>query len=168
MKSAEPSIPLAAPPVTLPVSVTSPGQSDVQPTPMVPPVPPMEITAADSPLVSSVAEQSSIEGDSRRLDHGLRKWAACAAIGISLVMYLVGVKVIFATLKAAGAPTPISWHLAVAALAACFTVPTILLLAVLKSTNTTTKHDRADSLHEALGKGLVGLCEKIIKGVEKS
>lgn len=160
MQSPEPSIVSVTPAPIVP--------SAVPPPPPAPVVPPVEIPVVDSPPVSSVAEQSSIEGDSRRLDHGLRKWAAWAAIGISLVMYLVGVKVIFATLKAAGAPVPISWHLAVAALAACFTVPTILLLAVLKSTNTATKDDRTDSLHEALGKGLVGVCEKIIKGVEKS
>jgi hypothetical protein len=137
------------------------------PEPSIPNLPPQ---ALGEPVVSAKDEKKDLEGPSRQLDHSLKSWAGYGALAIALVSYLAG----FALIGIFAGMHPryprvdaASWHVVVAMLVALFSVPTVLVLAVLRNSVTAQKAASADSLHEAIGQGLVGLIDRLTKMVAK-
>ena len=55
-----------------------------------------------------------------------------------------------------------SWHVLVVALIALFTVPTVLVLAVLRSASIVTKDAEADSLHAVIGTKVMSLIDRLL------
>lgn len=99
------------------------------------------------------------------LDHSLRSWSGYGALLLALLMYAFGVVAIALFLGFLPAIAPAAdgdaWHIVVAVLVALFSVPTVLVLAVLRSTSAVKKDAEMDSLHAAVGEKLMSWLEKI-------
>lgn len=127
--------------------------------------------------LSSLPGADSMRGDEEKafarggqvLDRGLRRIAGYGALVIAGVLYLVGLclAVKFSRAVPIGTVAP-SWHIVAATLAALFTVPTVLVLAVLRSASIKTKDAEADSLHAAIGTKVMAVLDKFIDGAVKS
>lgn len=144
-----------------------------QPTPLPatePSIPDLPPEALGEPAVSGKKEAKELEGPGQRLDHLLKSWAGYGALVIAAVSYVSGFLLI--ALFAGVFPRyprvdAESWHIVVAMLVALFSVPTVLVLAVLRNSVTAQKAASADSLHEAIGQGLVGVLDRLAKMVAK-
>jgi ABC-type glycerol-3-phosphate transport system permease component len=127
-----------------------------------PPVP------VDEPGIPA-SEAESIEGDARVLDLSLRRWAGRGALVLVALMYGAGF-VAIATFMGAFAcygfdrATHDDWHLVVSVIVALFSIPTVLILAVLRSTSNFQKDATADSVHEAMGKAVMNWLNKAAGG----
>ena len=125
------------------------------------PIPPIEIPQA-RPLD---AKESSWFGEGQRLDHKLRYLAGYGALGLAMLMYLFGVAAIWLFMGLSPCLVPRAtadmWHIVVAVLIALFSVPTFLLLAVLRSTNLLRKNDQEDSLHGVVGEKVLGALDRM-------
>lgn len=103
-------------------------------TDVAPPLPPEEVPRS-SPLEKK--ESSDTFGEKgRKLDHNLRSIAGYGALVLALMMYAAGLAAIgiFLGLVPAIAPAAKAdqWHIVVAVLVALFSVPTFLVIAVLR------------------------------------
>lgn len=110
-------------------------------------------------------ERDQIEKDGSQ-SHNIRRIAAYGGLLIVLVLYACGVFAIalfLGLLPPYKAVAPEMWHIVALVLAALFTAPTVLLLAVLRAT---TRRDDgpATSVHEALGQALMKILEKLVDG----
>jgi hypothetical protein len=87
---------------------------------------------------------------------------------VATILYTAGLVLAFEFAKPGpiGLPLP-SWHVIAATLAALFTVPTVLVLAVLRSTSLASKDSEADSLHAAIGTKVMSLLDKLVDGAVK-
>ena len=123
---------------------------------------PVEIPAESGPLEN--AEATLLE-DGRRLDHRLRWFAGYGALALAVIMYLAGLGAA-ALFLGLYLPFPAvkadMWHIVVATLAALFSVPTVLLLSVLRSTTVVRKDAETDSLHAAVGEKVMQVVDRII------
>ncbi len=114
-------------------------------------------------------ERNQLERDGSQ-SHNIRRVASYGALAVVLGMYGFGVFVIALFLglvpcfPAVGAD---KWHIVVTVLAALFTVPTVLLLAVMRST-TATRRDEGlpQSTHEALGQAVSKIFDKIVDSIK--
>jgi ABC-type amino acid transport system permease subunit len=97
----------------------------------------------------------------KRLDLSLRKWAGRVSLTVAIISYIVGIllAVRFACMVESQLP---SWHVVIAILVALFTVPTVLVLAVLRSASLATKDADADSLHAVIGTKVMNLIERLL------
>ena len=109
------------------------------------------------------AEKSDLS-DAERLDLGLRRSAGYAALAIAVLLYAAG---LFAVGGFVGlypcwiAPAqPEGWHIVLAVVAALFSVPTFLLIGVLRSTGKSGGGDGAPASAVDL---LVKVLEKLAK-----
>jgi len=110
---------------------------------------------------------NQIERDANQ-SHYIRRLAAYGALGIAFLMYLLG---LYAVLHIAGLlpdTTPFAsnmWHIATIVVIALFSVPTVLVIAVLRTSTKSIVQDElnATSLHEWAGKSVVGAIEKLVK-----
>lgn len=120
------------------------------------------------PDKASKKEAVDLFGAGLALDLNLRRIAGYGAIAVATILYGVGVclAVAFSQPAPLGLSVP-SWHVVAATLAALFTVPTVLVLAVLRSTSKSTKDPEADSLHAAIGTKVMAWLDKIVDGVVK-
>ncbi|WP_162593951.1 hypothetical protein [Variovorax sp. PBL-E5] len=108
-------------------------------------------------------ELSTFNTDGRKLDVNLRRASGYAALVIAGLLYVAGlgaIAVFMGLVPKIPAASNDHWHLVVAAVAALFSVPTVLLLAVLRSTGNFQKDAGVDSIHEAVGKKVMGVLEK--------
>ena len=124
-------------------------------------IPLVEVVSASGDS-ASLDERKQLEHDGKRLDHGLRKWAARGALLMALLLYLGGLAAIVLFLGLCPhypAVSPEMWHIVAVTLIALFTVPTILLLAVLRSTNAVTQSEISTPA-EWVGEKVVALLEK--------
>ena len=123
---------------------------------------PVEVPPPPGPLEREERQKYSTDG--KRLDHSLRTWAGYGALGLVVLMYAAGMGAIglFLGLWPCIVPraTHDMWHIVVATLVALFSVPTVLLLAVLRSASLHTKDEEMDSVHAAVGQKLMGMIEK--------
>ncbi|MDR2853091.1 MAG: hypothetical protein LBV61_08600 [Burkholderiaceae bacterium] len=132
------------------------------------PTDPASIPAVDVALIHDadekvLAEQQAFDKSGRQLDRNLRRVAGYGALVVAGILYCVGICLV---LQSVG-PTPVNvqapnWHTVIAAFVALFTVPTVLVLAVLRSTSFATKDAQADSLHALIGTKLMSLVDKLI------
>lgn len=132
-----------------------------------PPLPP-EVVPEPTPLEKKEANTTFGE-KGRKLDHSLRTLAGYGALLLALVMYSSGLAAIalFLGLFPCIAP-PVEadqWHIVVAVLVALFSVPTFLVVAVLRSANLLRKEAADDSHDPDWREALMRLMEKVVDKV---
>lgn len=102
----------------------------------------------------------------QQLGHRLRRIAGYGGLLLALVMYAAGLcaAALFMGLWPEIVPraTGDMWHIVVPTLVALFSVPTVLLLAVLRNTSNAAKDEELDSIHAAVGQKVMDLIEKWI------
>lgn len=123
---------------------------------------PVEIPTESGPL--ETAESTLLE-HGKKLDHRLRWIAGYGALMLAVLLYAAGLGAA-ALFLGLVAPYPAvkadMWHIVVATLAALFSVPTVLLLSVLRSTTNIRKDADTDTLHVAVGEKVMLLFDKLI------
>ena len=110
------------------------------------------------------AESTSF-GDGQKLDHRLRVVAGYGSLIFALALYLSGLGAIALFLglcPSYPAAESDMWHIVVATLVALFSVPTVLLLSVLRSTGQSRSSAESDSLHSAIGERVMQLFDRLI------
>ncbi len=108
-------------------------------------------------------ERNQLEKDGSQ-SHNIRRIAAYGAIIFAAALYLAGVGAIalfLGLIPSTTAATPEMWHIVVAVLIALFTVPTVLIVAVLRVTSPTQSTELPTTVHEALGKMLEKIVDKV-------
>ncbi|MCI1012240.1 hypothetical protein HWE04_00105 [Herbaspirillum sp. C7C2] len=131
-------------------------------TQLVPPVTPPKTKRW--PFGSERDERKQIEKDGSQ-SHNIRRLAAYGGVIFSGVLYLAGLGAIALVLGVVPGHDRVdssSWHIVVAILVALFTVPTVLLIAILKVTSPSQAGDLPTSVHEALGKMFEKVVDKVI------
>lgn len=112
----------------------------------------------------SERERNQIEKDGSQ-SHRIRRWAAYGGIGFAFVLYVAGLFAIGLFLGLfpgchKGAD-PAMWHIVIAVLVPLFTVPTVLLIAILRTSTPSPNTELPASSHEALGKWIEKVVDKI-------
>jgi len=115
----------------------------------------------------SQAERNQIERDASQ-SHNIRRLAAYGALFVAFLMYVAGLCAVvrIAGLLPAVSPfAPDMWHIATIVVIALFSVPTVLVIAVLRASVKANAQEEltATTLHEWAGKAVVGAVEKLTK-----
>ncbi|MDD2917390.1 hypothetical protein [Rhodoferax sp.] len=108
-------------------------------------------------------ERKQIEKDGSQ-SHNVRRLAAYGGVVVSAILYLAGLGVIalfLGLIPGHGRVDPSMWHIVVAVLVALFTVPTVLVIAILKVTSPSHASELPTTAHEALGKMFEKVVDKI-------
>jgi hypothetical protein len=95
------------------------------------------------------------------LDLHLRRAAGYGSLIAAAILYLVGVGLATRFALVTGCQAP-SWHSVIGILIALFTVPTVLVLAVLRSSSFLTKDADVDSLHAIIGTKVMALIDRFL------
>jgi len=95
--------------------------------------------------------------------HNIRRWASYGALGLALVLYLAGLFAIASMLGFLGNDrfTADMWHIATVVVMALFTVPTLLILAVLRSLTKSSETKDIITVHEQVGQFVLKFLEKL-------
>lgn len=126
-------------------------------------LPPVE---APAEIDSLAKEESSFLEDGKKLDHSLRSLAGYGALILAVLMYMAGLAAIAFFIGLCpnyGRVSEGHWHLVVSTLVALFSIPTILVLAVLRSAGQKHADKELDSIHSAIGEKVVSVIEKILE-----
>lgn len=94
-----------------------------------------------------------------------RRIVLIGALVIALVLYALGVLAIlahFGVISVGSVPKPLDWRHYVTTIVALFTVPTILTVAVLKSTGKASAHESSDGPQEAALSRALGVIETMV------
>lgn len=108
-------------------------------------------------------ERNQLEKDGSQ-SHNIRRIAAYGAIALAACLYVAGVGAIalfLGLIPSIAAATADMWHIVVAVLIALFTVPTILIVSVLRVTTPAQSTELPTTVHEALGKMLEKIVDKV-------
>lgn len=109
-------------------------------------------------------ERKQFEKDGSQ-SHNVRRVAAYGGLFVSITLYTAGLFVIAVFLglwPCAVKITSDMWHIVVAILIALFTVPTVLVIAILKVTSPAQDSELPTTAHEAIGKLFEKFVEKIL------
>ncbi len=140
------------------------GESVLAPTGAGQIVPPIKAPSTSWwPLGAERDERKQIEKDGSQ-NHNVRRLAAYGGVAVSALLYLAGLGAIalFLGLIPGHARVDSSmWHIIVAVLVALFTVPTVLVIAILKVTSPSQASELPTTAHEALGKMVEKVVDKI-------
>ncbi len=131
------------------------------------PIPPVEPPKTGTGISwqfwkSAPDERCQLEKDGSQR-HKLRRLAAYGSIFFAGLLYLAGLATIGLVLGICPEYKPVAadmWHIVVAVLVALFTVPTVLVIAVLRVTGTQADESLPTTAHEALGKMLEKIVDK--------
>lgn len=128
------------------------------------PIPPVEVPKASLGWLwrSEPDERGQLEKDGSQR-HNVRRVAAYGGIFFAGLLYLAGLGAIglFLGLLPPHKPaTADMWHIVVAVLVALFTVPTVLVIAVLRVTGPQADESLPPTAHEALGKMIEKILDK--------
>jgi len=112
-----------------------------------------------------MAELSQLERDASQ-NHNIRRVAAYGALACAAALYAAGlyaVAHIVGLVSEVHRFTPEMWHIATIVVAALFTVPTVLILAVLRATSKAAqpRGHAGEAIHEWLGRTVVDAVEKL-------
>lgn len=138
---------------------------DSPPQPLPTQIPPV---VAPGPTGALARKEKGQFTDAEELDHSLRKWAARGGlVGVALfyVAGLLAVGLVLGVCPHYPAVSADKWHIVVSVLVALFSVPTVILLAVLRSASLMRKDEASDSLHEAIGQKVMSVLDKVIEGM---
>jgi hypothetical protein len=127
-----------------------------------------DVSAPDGRLGSKVSgELQQFEKDGVQ-SHLIRRWAAYGGLFCAAILYVAGLYSVGlflgvwpSTPKVCDVCTE-NWHIVVAVLFVLFSVPTVLVIAVLKMINPTTKAELPTTAHEAMGRLVEKAIEKLI------
>ena len=118
-----------------------------------PSLPPEEVGALAAVDPTRADEERSFHKAGMTLDRRLRRLAGYGGLATAGVLYLFGVALIALLALCSGirSQAALDWHIWIASLVALFTVPTVLVLAILRSSSVITKDAQVDSLQAAVG-----------------
>jgi hypothetical protein len=127
--------------------------------PLPPPVPVDELPPAGPGPEPSGAEEAKFFDDSelKLLDLSVRRWVSYGALITAAILYLAGLVAIAAFWYgvAHGYVTAPLWPFYVTTLVALFSVPTGLVVGVLRSNSRSSEREDASTLNEAVGAKLL-------------
>jgi hypothetical protein len=109
-------------------------------------------------------ERKQFEKDGSQ-SHNVRRWAAYGGLIVAIILYAAGLYAIaffLGVLPGAVKVTPDMWHIVVAILIALFTVPTVLVIAILKVTSPAQDGELPTTVHEAIGKMVEKAVDKFL------
>jgi len=108
-------------------------------------------------------EHSQLERDGIQ-SYNIRRWAAYGALLLALVLYLAGLFAIASMLGFVGSGRFAAnmWHIATVVVMALFTVPTILVLAVLRTSAKSSETKDVTMVHEHIGRVVLKFLEKLV------
>lgn len=131
------------------------------------PIPPVVPAKSRSGLFSWFErdERNQLEKDGAQ-SHRVRRIAAYGGLIVACVLYLAGlvaIALVLGLLSHLGFERVDAdmWHIVVAVLVALFTVPTVLVIAILKVTSPNQSTEMPTSVYEALGKMVEKAIDKI-------
>lgn len=110
-----------------------------------------------------IDERKQYEKDGSQ-SHNVRRLAAYGGVIMAGILYLSGLAAIALFLGLLPCYPRVDasmWHIVVSVLVALFTVPTVLLVAILKVTSPAQTDELPATAHEALGKMLEKVVDKI-------
>lgn len=96
--------------------------------------------------------------------HGIRRYAAYGGLVFVGVLYIAGLFAVARFLGVYPAACMVGqevWHIVAAVLFVLFSVPTVLLIAILKSTSPSAQSSLPPTAHEAIGRMIERLIEKL-------
>lgn len=110
-------------------------------------------------------ERNQLEKDGEQ-SHRVRRIAAYGGLFVASVLYLAGlvaIALVLGLLSSFGFERVDAdmWHIVVAVLVALFTVPTVLVIAILKVTSPNQGGEMPASVHEAIGKMVEKVFDKV-------
>jgi len=107
-------------------------------------------------------EHSQLERDSIQ-SYNIRRWAAYGALLLALVLYLAGLFAVASMLGFVGYGrfSADMWHIATVVVMALFTVPTLLILAVLRTSAKSSETREIITVHEHVGRAVLKFLEKL-------
>ncbi len=121
-----------------------------------------------SPPASGTSEnlEASALTAPQALDLSLRAWAGRGGLAASAVLYLAGMfalGVFIGLFDHWPAAQPDQWHIVVTAVIALFSVPTLILLTVIRSSSPAkqTNDPATANLHTLIGEKVLNLLEKL-------
>lgn len=100
-----------------------------------------------------------------QLDLRVRRYASYGALSVALVLYAFGLFAMlyfFGLLPVCPGRIPTDWHVYVTTVLALFSVPTVLVLAVLRSTGKGAPGGSDEQMHEAIGSRVMNLFDALI------
>lgn len=146
----------------VPTAIATPPQGSGSPIPVVPTPKP---TAWWQWRSAERDERKQLEKDGSQ-SHNIRRIAAYGGLLLVLALYgcgVVAIALFLGLLPGHDAAKPEYWHIVAIVLAALFTVPTVLLLAVLRAVAISKGDDSLpQSMHEALGQALMKVFDKLV------
>lgn len=104
--------------------------------------------------------------DAEALDLSVRRWVARGALIVALVLYVLGILAVlaqFGVINVGSVTRPIDWRHFVTTIVALFTVPTILTVTVLRSTNKAGSDKSSDSPQESALNRAISLVESLVE-----
>lgn len=108
-------------------------------------------------------ERNQLEKDGSQ-SHNVRRLAAYGGVCFAGLLYFAGllaVALFLGLVPGFGKADAAMWHIVVAVLIALFTVPTVLLIAILKVTSPSQSSELPTSVHEAIGKMIERVVDKV-------
>lgn len=109
-------------------------------------------------------ERKQFEKDGSQ-SHNVRRLAAYGGVAMAAILYFAGIFAIGLFLGLVPGHPPFEaekWHIVVSVLVALFTVPTVLLIAILKVTSPTQSGELPSTAHEAIGKMFEKIVDKML------
>jgi len=108
-------------------------------------------------------ERKQIEKDGSQ-NHNVRRLAAYGGVAVSALLYLAGlgsIALFLGLIPGYKIVDPLMWNIVVAVLVPLFTVPTVLVIAILKVTSSSQTYELPATAHEAIGKMIEKITDKI-------
>lgn len=139
-------------------------------------LPPIEVLPQELPAVAELEAIGAVEGarkieeifltEAQQLDLSLRAWAARGGLAAAAVLYAAGLFSlsvfvgVFEHWPAVGAD---KWHIVVTTVVALFSVPTMILLTIIRSSSSgkAEPEPATQNLHALIGEKVLNLLEKI-------
>ena len=131
------------------------------------PIPPVDTPAKKSGLFGWLFppdERKQFEKDASQ-SHNLRRFAAYGGLIVATILYgagLCAIAVFLGIWPHTEKVTSDMWHIVVAVLIALFTVPTVLVIAILKVSAPTQDSELPATVYEALGKIVEKVVDKLV------
>lgn len=143
----------------MPADDSTSGGGEAGPTQIVPPVKPPK-----TPWFSRERdERKQFEKDGSQ-NHNVRRIAAYGGVLFVGALYAAGlftIALFLGLVPGQARVDPGMWHIVVAILVALFTVPTVLLIAILKVTSPSQSAELPPTVHEAIGKMIEKAVDKL-------
>ena len=134
--------------------------------PELPAISALEMTAAASPVKEAEMVEDRFMSKPQKLDLSLRAWAGRGGLAAAAVLYAAGLfslSVFVGVFDHWPAVSADKWHIVVTTVVALFSVPTMILLTIIRSSSSmkTEPDTTTKNLHTLIGEKLLNLLEKL-------